>query len=85
MMPWLLASAWLAVLAVNVPFGFWREGVKKFSLRWFLAVHAPVPIVVALRLALGLGWRPSTFLLLVTAYFGGQFVGGRLRRARAGH
>jgi hypothetical protein len=82
-MPWprLLAVA-AATLVLNLPFGFWRAGVRKFSPAWFLAVHAPVPFIVGLRLAAGLGWRLSTFPLLVGAFFGGQLIGGRLRAWR---
>jgi hypothetical protein len=75
----LLAVA-AAVLALNLPFGFWRAGVRKFTPSWILAVHAPVPFVVALRLASGLGWQFITFPVLIGAFFTGQFVGGRLRR-----
>lgn len=82
-MPWprLLAVA-AATLVLNLPFGFWRAGVRKFSPAWFLAVHAPVPFIVGLRLAAGLGWRLSTFPLLAGAFFGGQLIGGRLRAWR---
>lgn len=69
----------LIVVAVNVPFGYWRQGVRKFSPAWFVAVHAPVPIVAGLRIASGLGFRWSTFPVIVAAYFAGQLLGGRLR------
>ena len=85
-MPRLLEAAAL-VLLLNLPFGFWRATVRRFSLGWILAVHSPVPLVVALRLAMGLGWRLATFPVLVGAFFTGQFVGGRIYRwwhARAG-
>lgn len=65
--------------AVNVPFGWWRAGVRKFSPAWFVAVHAAVPLVIAMRFALGLPFRWSVFPLFVAAYFGGQFVGSRWR------
>lgn len=78
---WLVA---LAVLVLNLPFGFWRAGVPKFTLPWIVAVHAPVPLVVGLRLAAGLGWRFTTFPVLVGAFFVGQLAGGRLRRWRRG-
>jgi hypothetical protein len=70
----------VAVLLVNLPFGFWREGVRKFSLNWFVAVHAPVPLVVGLRVLSGLGWHLATFPVLVGAFFAGQLLGGKLRR-----
>jgi hypothetical protein len=46
-------------------------------------VHAAVPLVIALRFALGLPFRWSMFPLFVAAYFGGQFAGSRLRQKRA--
>ncbi len=70
----------IAVLVVNLPFGFWRAGVRRFTLPWFLAVHAPVPLVVGLRVLSGLGWQPSTIPVLASMFFAGQFFGGRLRR-----
>lgn len=80
-MPRLLTAAAI-VLALNLPFGFWRAGVRKFSAGWILAVHSPVPLVVAVRLLSGLGWQLATFPVLIGAFFTGQFVGGRLRRRR---
>jgi hypothetical protein len=80
--PALIAIVALLILLLNVPFGFWRAGVRKFSPAWFVAVHAPVPLAIGLRLASGLGWRLSALPLFVGAFFAGQFLGGRLRLAR---
>jgi len=77
----LLVSA--AVFAINLAFGYWRAGVRKFSWKWFLFVHAPVPLVVLIRLTSGTGWRLATFPLFVAAYFAGQLAGGWLRREGA--
>ena len=73
------ALAVVATFLVNLPFGWWRARLRKFSPAWFVAIHAPVPIVVALRFALGLPFRWTMLPLFVAAYFGGQFVGSRLR------
>jgi hypothetical protein len=73
-----------ATFAVNVPCGYWRAGMRKFSPQWFVAVHLAVPLVIGLRYALGLPFRWSLFPLFVAAYFGGQFVGSRLRTWRPG-
>jgi hypothetical protein len=78
-------SLWVVAVIVfllNVPFGYWREGVRKFSLKWILAIHLPVPFVIALRVVSGLGWQFITFPVLIGAYFAGQFAGGMLRRLR---
>lgn len=72
----------LAIVLVNLPFGYWREGVRKFSPAWFVAVHAAVPIIVLLRMALGIEWRLVNLPLMVVAYFGGQTIGARMRRRR---
>ncbi|MFN8177904.1 MAG: hypothetical protein U0167_08250 [bacterium] len=77
---WIVAGA---ILLVNVPFGFWRAGVRKFSVPWFVAVHAPVPLAIGLRFAAGLGFRLATLPIFIAAYFAGQMVGGRLRRRPA--
>ena len=73
-----------AVLAINIPFGFWRDTARRFSWQWILAIHLPVPIVIALRLVSHLGWQLSTFPVLIGAFFLGQFLGGRLHRWWAG-
>ncbi|MDO8687450.1 MAG: hypothetical protein Q7K41_02555 [Dehalococcoidales bacterium] len=81
-------SLWLAaliVLALNLPFGYWRrrKTLRKFSLRWFLSIHAPVPLVAAIRVFGGLGWHPLTFVVLVGAFAAGQFLGGRLELVKS--
>ncbi|MCA9727028.1 MAG: hypothetical protein KC729_05040 [Candidatus Eisenbacteria bacterium] len=65
----------LAILIVNLPFGYWRSGVRKFSPAWFIAIHAPVPIVAGIRILAGVGWHLTTLPVLLGAYFTGQFLG----------
>ncbi len=77
-----LVEVALAVLVVNIPFGFWRHASRKFTLPWFLAVHLPVPIVVGLRIFSSLGWRFATFPVLIASFFFGQFLGGKLHQWR---
>jgi hypothetical protein len=78
-----LVSISVVVLLLNLPFGYWRAGTRRFCLRWFLAVHVPVPLVIGLRLASGIGWQMATFPILVGAFFGGQFLGGLFKRITA--
>ena len=75
-------SIWVVlalIFAVNLPFGYWRAGVRKFSPAWFVAVHAPVALAIAMRLAAGIPFRFVTLPLFVAAFFAGQMTGGRLR------
>jgi len=69
----------VAIAAVNVPFGYWRAGLRRFSPSWFVAVHAPVPLVVVLRLLVGVAWRLASLPILAGAFFTGQLLGGLLR------
>lgn len=73
---WILVP--VVIVLFNLPFGYWRANVRKFSLQWFLSVHLPVPFVVFLRIYARLGWHWTTYPLLVGAYFTGQFLGGEL-------
>lgn len=72
----------VCVFVVNVPFGFWRAGARRLSVPWFVAVHAPVPLVILARWASGLGFQLATVPVFAGAFFAGQVVGGRLRSAR---
>ncbi len=67
------------IFLFNIPFGYWRSNVKKFSLQWALAIHLPVPFVIALRYASGIGFAFITYPVLVTAFFLGQFSGSKLK------
>ncbi len=71
-----------AVLLINLPFGYWRAGVKKFSLQWFVAVHFPVLLALALRVYEHIAFRLATLPLFVAVFFGGQWLGGRLRKKK---
>lgn len=73
-----LAVVLLWVTLVNLPFGYWRAGLRKLSPAWFVAIHAPVPLVVLLRWAFDLPFRWATLPLFVAAYFAGQAAGARL-------
>ncbi len=70
------------VFILNLPFGYWRANEQKLSKRWFLAVHLPVPFVIALRIFSGLGWHFITFPVMIGAFFGGQLAGGWLLHYR---
>ena len=72
----------ILVFLVNLPFGYWRAHVRRFSFQWFLAVHLVVPFVVGLRILGGVGWQVMTYPVVVGAFCAGQFLGGRLHSLR---
>lgn len=79
-----LTSKMLAIgalgMAANIPLGVWREHTQKFSLSWFVAVHAAVPFVAMLRKSVVM---PKTAMALtIAASILGQVIGSRAERLR---
>lgn len=68
----------LIAFMANVPLGYLREAVAKFSLRWFVYIHLSIPIIILLRHHYGFGWIFVPFTLGCAVI--GQLVGGHLRR-----
>lgn len=67
-------------MAANVPLGIWREHTRKFSLSWFIAVHAAVPFIAMLRKSV---LMPKTAMAFtVGASILGQVIGSRAERLR---
>ena len=77
-----LIAVSLATLLINIPMGYWRESVSKFSPAWFVAVHAAVPLVVLMRHKSHIGFAWWTYPPMLICYFGGQFIGSRYRRRK---
>jgi hypothetical protein len=68
----------LFIFALNLPFGYWRANTEKFSWQWFVAIHLPVPLVIAMRLWFGFGWSAIPFFVFCFAL--GQWLGGRMHQ-----
>ncbi len=75
-----LTAVAVLVFLINIPCGYMRARNERFSKRWFMWVHIPIPFVIALRLLSGLGFQLYTFPVMISAYFLGQFTGGLLSR-----
>lgn len=72
----------LLIFLINLPFGAWRAGVRKLSPSWFVAIHLPVVLAIAMRIVMGVPFRLTTLPLYVAAFFLGQLAGARVRRLR---
>jgi hypothetical protein len=71
------------VVLLNLPLGYFRAGTRRFSVPWFIAVHAAIPLVALMRYLMGVGWRLTTLPLFVAAYAAGQLLGGAYRGWRS--
>lgn len=65
---------------ISIPCGYLRQNYKKYSFMWFLFIHISIPIIVLLRLWLGLSWHVIPLTLGGTV--AGQVVGGIINRRR---
>lgn len=65
-------------MVINLPFGYFRAGQRRFSWPWLLSVHGPVPLVIVLRLLSHKSW--VVVPLLIACAVAGQLAGGMLRR-----
>lgn len=65
----------IIVFIINIPFGYWRANVKRFSLQWVLAVHLPVPVIILIRMVSEIGFEITSYIFIVFAYFLGQAAG----------
>ncbi len=74
----LIATLAFITLLLNLPFGYMRHKVRKYSIWWLFCIHIPVPFIVLIRVVSGLDYRviPVFILAAVT----GQFFGGRIHR-----
>lgn len=63
-------------LLINIPLGMWRGSVRKFSFTWFVAVHASVPVVIALRIWLDITSWAIPFLIALAIF--GQNLGANV-------
>jgi hypothetical protein len=76
----LLATVTIITLIINLPFGYLRGDAKKFSVKWFLYIHLPIPAIFVMRTFVGLGAR--TIPVIVIGAIIGQIIGGRVFAAR---
>lgn len=65
---------------VNIPLGAWRERTKKFSLQWIVAIHASIPLIIALRI--GLHLHLVAIPINIAAAILGQVVGARSEKKK---
>jgi hypothetical protein len=72
----------LFVFIINIPFGYWRANVQRYSLQFFLAIHIPVIIIIFFRILAGTGFEITTLFYTVPAFFLGQVAGSRIYLSR---
>ncbi|MEW6215263.1 MAG: hypothetical protein AB1478_08725, partial [Nitrospirota bacterium] len=69
-----ILSLFAFTLLINLPFGYARVKTKRYSLRWFLCIHVPIPLIFIARIIshLDIKYIP----IFAFAAIIGQFCGG---------
>ncbi len=71
----ILFLAVLFDIILNIPFGYWRANTKRFSIRWFLSIHLPIPFIILIRIYSGIGFEIITYPIMISAFLLGQQIG----------
>jgi len=66
---------------LNLPFGWFRTYTKKFSIPWFVCIHAPIPIVAVIRIYTDTDFIYIPIFLIFS--LAGQIIGARIKKRRA--
>lgn len=64
---------------LSLPCGYWRAGLRKRSVLWFVAIHLPIPFVALLRRYLEIPSVWYVFVILILTCIAAQVVGARIR------
>ena len=67
----------LFTFLINLPFGWLRRNEKKFTFKWWLYIHLPIPLIIALRIWLQI--NPWLIPLIIAVAVAGQAIGARLK------
>jgi integral membrane sensor domain MASE1 len=71
-----VAAIFVLTFVLNLFFGYFRARTRKYSLKWFLCIHLPIPVIFVARLYAHLDMRFIPVFLV--AAIAGQIVGGKL-------
>ena len=66
----------MSALVTNLYFGYLRGRFNRFSFGWVVCIHAPIPIIVFIRIIAHITWILIPLFFLAAVF--GQVVGGRI-------
>jgi hypothetical protein len=61
---------------LNLPFGYLRGRSKRYSFKWFLYIHLPIPFVVLARILSNVEYKYIPIFVIAAVI--GQIVGSRV-------
>jgi hypothetical protein len=73
---WSVVLLFIFTFLLNLPFGYARAKSTRYSLRWFLYIHVPIPFIFLMRTLTNIEMRYIP--LFAVAAVIGQLLGGKL-------
>ncbi|OHE55529.1 MAG: hypothetical protein A2Z47_08895 [Thermodesulfovibrio sp. RBG_19FT_COMBO_42_12] len=73
---YIILSLFAFTILLNLPFGYARTKTKRYSLRWFLCIHIPIPFIFIARTFSNIDMKYIPIFVL--AAITGQILGGKL-------
>jgi hypothetical protein len=71
-----IIGIFVLTFVLNLFFGYFRAKARKYSLKWFLYIHLPIPVIIVARVTSGLDIRYIPLFILAAVL--GQLSGGKL-------
>ncbi|MEW6585689.1 MAG: hypothetical protein AB1442_08770 [Nitrospirota bacterium] len=71
-----IVALFAVTLLINLPFGYARARTRKYSFRWFLYIHLPIPLIFAARTISHIEMKYIPVFALAAVI--GQILGGKL-------
>ncbi len=73
---YIILALFAFTILLNLPFGYARTKTKRYSLRWFLCIHVPIPFIFIAKTFshIEMKYIPIFVLAAIT----GQILGGKL-------
>jgi hypothetical protein len=73
---YIILALFAFTLVLNLPFGYARVKTKRYSLRWFLCIHVPIPLIFVARTVSHIDFKYIP--IFAVAAITGQILGGKL-------
>lgn len=73
---YVILALFVVTFLFNLPFGYARAKTKRYSFRWFLYIHIPIPLIFVARTFSHIEMKYIPVFALAALI--GQVLGGRL-------
>lgn len=75
----------MLTFVVHIPFGYLRSRSAKYSLKWFIYIHIPIPFIILVRIITDADYKFIPIFIIAAIL--GQLLGGLVppKKIRTGY